>query len=166
MRPGTEWVYDDTSGGARMVLDRRIEDTLKNVDGLVLIGYSEDVKVNNPPSTRAVAGYHGHRGGTIYEGLVYGDSLRPKSPILASPIAAGHRWWTDAGGLRDSFEIVAVTPGQFKSQPIDTVVIVRRWNSVCVDSIWFGRSIGIMRRHLTNAWGGMHRTLRTFTPGL
>lgn len=145
------------------MLDRRIQDTVSNDNGLLLVGYSEDVLQNVTPPTQPIVGYFGHRGGTIYQGLVYGQTSMPKLPVLASPIVAGHRWWTDAGGIRDSFEIVNVSNGQFNFQPIDTIVIVKRWNVTLVDSTWFGRTIGLMQQRSLTLVGKTVRTLRSFT---
>lgn len=161
---GNRWIYDFEGGGGRAVLDRRIQDTLRSTNIGLMFRYSEDVLVNNPPPSQPLAGYFYHRGGTIYHGQIYGSTYFAKLPLLASPIAVGNRWWTDANGRRDSFEIVGVSSGQFNSLTIDTVVTVRRWNDIVVDSLWIGRTIGILKERGINEFGSTSRALRTFTP--
>ncbi len=164
MSIGNRWIYDFENGGERAVLDRRVRDTLRSTGNVLMFRYSEDVLVIYPPPSQPLVGYFYHRGGTIYHGQIYGSTYFAKLPILASPIAVGNRWWTDANGRRDSFEIVGVGPGQFNAQAIDTVVIVRRWNDIVVDSLWIGRKIGILKQRRINEFGSTSRTLRTFTP--
>jgi hypothetical protein len=51
MRIGTRWIYDVATTAEHAVLDRRIQDTVGNADGLLLLGYSEAILQNvNPPS--------------------------------------------------------------------------------------------------------------------
>ena len=164
MSIGNRWIYDYEGGVERAVLDRRVQDTLRSTGNVLMFRYSEDVLVNNPPPSQPVVGYFYHRGGTIYHGQIYGSTYFATLPILASPIAVGHRWWTDANGRRDSFEIVGVSPGQFNAQVIDTVVVVRRWSESLVDSLWIGRAVGILKQRGINEFGNNSRTLRTFTP--
>jgi hypothetical protein len=156
---GSRWIYHYDSGTERAVLDRRIEDTIRVSNNLILSRYSEDVLVNVPPTYRPIVGYLAHRGGTIYYGMESGTTRLPKVPILASPIVVGHQWATDALGIRDSFRIVSVGSEQFHGTSIDTVVLVKRWSTLLVDSLWFGRNVGILRESKVTQSGWAKRQL-------
>lgn len=160
---GNQWIYEFSTPAERAILDRRIKDTVRLSDNLLMYGYSEDVLVFTPPSNLPIVGYIGHRGGTIYLANVQGNAIGSKVPVLASPILNGHLWYADIGGRRDSFQIVSVYQGQFKNNPSDTLVVVRRWNQNFIDSICFGRFIGIVSQSVLSADYLTKRQLQSFS---
>jgi hypothetical protein len=139
------WIYNYYSRSENAILDRRIIDTLRVSNQLLMFSYAEDVLVNPPATNRQIAGYYGYQGGTIYYSDLRGPQVCSPFPLLASPIVEDHTWWTDSWGQRDSLKIVSVSSGSFNSQNIDTVVAVRRWHEHWVDTTWFARTIGIIK---------------------
>jgi len=160
---GNQWIYVYDSPFEHAILDMHMKDSLYISGPLLLFGYSEDVQVATPPQNSAIAGYLGYRGGTVYSVAVQGFTLASKIPLLASPIIVGHTWWTDAAGYRDSFEIISTNPGQFGDRAIDTVVCVRWWNDFSVDSMWFARSVGLLRHTTTRGSYRSTKQLNSFT---
>jgi hypothetical protein len=160
---GNQWIYEFSTSSERTILDRRIKDTLRLSDKLLMFGYSEDVLVVSPPPNLSISGYIGHRGGTIYLAGMRGTLIGPKFPALASPILTGHLWHADIDGRRDSFQIVSVYQGQFDNYTIDTMVVVRRWNQNYVDSMLFGRTIGIVSHFASTIYDSTKRQLRSFS---
>jgi hypothetical protein len=160
---GNQWIYEFATSSERAILDRRIKDTLRLSEKLLMFGYSEDVLVVSQPPNLPVSGYIGHRGGTIYLAGMRGTIIGSKFPALASPILTGHLWYADIDGRRDSFQIVSVYQGQFDNYTIDTMVIVRRWNQNYVDSMLFGRTIGIVSHSTSTIYDSTKRQLRSFS---
>jgi len=160
---GNRWIYEFSTPAERAILDRRIKDTVRLSDNLLMYGYSEDVLVFTQPTDLPIVGYIGHRGGAIYFASVQGNVIGSKVPVLASPILNGHLWYADIDGRRDSFQIVSVYQGEFENSPNDTLVVVRRWNQYIIDSIWFGRSIGLVSQSVLSADNLTKRQLLSFS---
>lgn len=164
MAIGNRWVYDYTNPAEFAVLDRKIQDSIRTSTGLLLFGYSEDVLVTAPPPNQPIAAYAGHRGGTIYFAENRAGAVGPTVPLLASPLTVGHTWFAEVGGKKNSFQIISVAPGLFGNQFVDTVVIARRWDfDAMIDSLWFGRAIGIIKQVTTHGDNISRRQLRSFT---
>jgi hypothetical protein len=161
------WIYNYQTTVEFAILDRRIKDSLRVSNQLLMFSYGEDVLVSPPSTNLTLAGYYGHRGGTIYLTDTRGPYVCPLFPLLASPIVVNNTWWTDAWGVRDTFRIISVNSGSFNSQNIDTIVAVRRWHNGWVDTTWFGRTVGVLKEvsHLYSTdTVSTIRQLNTFTP--
>lgn len=161
---GNRWIYDFNSTAERAILDRRIKDSLRVSDKLLMFSYGEDVLVNPPATSQPTAGYYGHRGGTIYVVDPRGPQTCPLLPLLASPIVENHTWWADAWGQRDTFKIISVSSGSFNNHSIDTIVAVRRWHEGFVDTTWYARTIGILKEASHSDFSLSTRQLRSFLP--
>jgi hypothetical protein len=159
---GNRWIYEWDVVAEKAVLDRRITDSLRVSNRLLMFSYYEDVLVNSPVANLFTVGYYGHRGGTIYVVDSRGPQSQPLHPLLASPIVVNHTWWTDAWGQRDTLMIISVASGTFNNKSVDTIVTVRRWHEDLEDTTWYARGIGI----LTEVSYGYEskRRLRSFEP--
>jgi len=163
------WIYSYYSTTENAVLDRRIKDSVCVSDQLIMFSYGEDVLLNPPSTNLSLAGYYGHRGGTIYSADTRGPQSCPLYPLLASPIVVNNSWWAVNGaGARDTFKIISVNSGSFNNQYIDTIVIVRRWRNGWVDTTWFGRTVGILKEvsysYYSSDTVSSIRQLNSFTP--
>jgi len=138
---GNRWIYDYRTQAEIAVLDRRIKDSLRVSEQLLMFSYGEDVLVNPPSTSIRTTGYYGHRGGTIYVVDSRGPQSCPLFPLLASPIIVNHTWWTEAWGYCDTLKIISVSSGKFNNQWIDTIVAVRRWHEGFVDTTWYAISV-------------------------
>jgi len=143
---GNRWIYEVRGTGEIATLDRRIIDSVRISVDLLMFSFGEDVLLYPPSTNLTLAGYYGHRGGTIYFEIALGPQSSPLYPLLTSPIAVTNSWSAVNGaGVRDTFKIISINSGSFNNQYIDTIVAVKRWRNGWVDTTWFGRTVGILK---------------------
>ncbi len=154
---GNTWEYSFDNGSERAVIEKKILDTLRHTDGSLLFAYNEDVKVNNPPPNPWISGYNVYRNSTIYSynsptETYLGVVPTSKVPLLKGPLNVGYSWaYSDS----QSFAIAYTGPYSFDTTTIDTaVLVVRRSGTAYVDSSWFGRDIGLLKKriHYFSQW--------------
>jgi hypothetical protein len=159
---GNQWIYH-YEGFERAVLDRQILDSLRAPNGLLMYGYSEPVQTVLPDTLRAIEGYIGINGGTLYFAGNRSGLPGPMVPYLSTPIVVGRLWAASVSSVQDSFRIVSVQPELFNNQMIDTVVVVRRTHGTMIDSIAFARGVGLLRQSTSSDWGMFTRSLDSYS---
>jgi hypothetical protein len=150
---GNIWNYRYDSGTEKAIIQKRVLDTLRHTDGSLLYAYNEDVQVNNPPQNPSFSGYNIYNDGTIYSYNSSNDSLlggisASKAPLLKEPLQVGNSWIYSDYQHVDTSAIAFVWPSSFNDTVTDTVVLVVRRSDVVVDSSWYGRGVGLLKRRL------------------
>lgn len=149
LKIGNTWTYKSYSYELKMYLKvvRTIIDTVHHKDGSLLFAFNESY--NGSPSN-VIVGYYGYENGTIYsctntDTIV--DSIHAgKSPLLKSPIQVNNSWVFKWPKRVCSFIIASIDSNKSGRVPPDSVVlVVGRWDDV-IDSSWFARDIGLIKR--------------------
>ena len=167
LKIGNYWEYEYTDIALRAIVKREIKNKVTHEDGSIIFGYYEGLVSSNPNPIEPVNGYYSDKDNAIYyyssskDTMVISGTtiLTQKTPILKMPLSIGAYWIVAS----DTFKIESFSSINIDEKIYNQTILVVTRNNISIDSTWFSKEIGIVRRKVFNSNSFVEMKLKSYS---
>ncbi len=149
VKPGNYWIYNFNTPAEIAIIKREIKNKLTHEDGSLIYGFTEEVVVNNPNPNEPIVGYYSPKEGAIFYYSSSNDTMFPgtsilckKIPFIKTPLTIGASWIV----VNDTFNVAAFPSIVVNEQTYDKTILIVSKRDNFIDSTWFSKDVGIVRK--------------------